>query len=158
MNQEKIGNFIAERRKKKKLTQAKLAEKLGVSINAVSKWERGLNIPNVSLFKDLCNELDFNVNELLCGEKIENDKYVSCAEKNLLILTSQIEKRKRILKNVQKVLLLFAILLFISNMIFNSMYGDKWDRSNILYMGYILMTVNFCVAIIISFLNFDNIK
>ncbi len=155
MNQERIGKFIAERRKIKKLTQAQLAEKLGVSINAVSKWERGLNIPNVSLFKDLCNELDINVNELLYGEKIEKDKYVSCAEENLLILTSQIEKRKKILKNIQKILLLFAIILFISNMIFNSIYGDNWDRSNILYMGYLLMSINFCVAIIISFLSFD---
>lgn len=155
MNQEKIGKFIAERRKDKNLTQGQLAEKLDVSINAVSKWERGLNLPNVSLFKDLCTILDININELLYGEKIENDKYKSYAEENLLILTRQIEKRKKILMKVQKFLLLFAIILFISNMIFNSMYGDNWDRSNILYIGYILMSVNFCVAVIISFLSFD---
>lgn len=155
MNQEKIGNFIAKNRKEKKITQEQLAETLGVSVNAVSKWERGLNMPDVSLFKELCNELDFNVNELLSGEKIDNDKYVNCAEENLLILTKQIEKRKRILKNIQKIPLFFAVILFILNVIFNSMYGDNWERSNILYLTYILMSINFGIAVIISFLNFD---
>ncbi len=155
MNQEKIGAFIAKCRKNKKLTQSELAEILGVSVNAVSKWERGLNIPDVSLFKPLCDELDFNVNELLSGEKIENDKYLNCAEENLLNLTKQIEKRKKMLRNIQKVLLVFAILLFILNMVFNSMYGDKWDRSNLLYVTYILMSVNFVVALTISFLSFE---
>lgn len=155
MNQEKIGPFIAECRKAKKLTQSELAEKLGVSVNAVSKWERGLNIPDVSLFNDLCNELGFNVNELLSGERIDKDKYLSCVEENLLCLTKQIEKRKKILKNIQKILLLFAVLLFILNMIFNSMCGDEWDRSNILYATYILMSVNLCLALTVSFLSFD---
>lgn len=156
MNQEKIGKFISESRKQKNLTQEQLAEKLGISVNAVSKWERGLNIPNVSLFKDLCNELDFNVNELLSGEKIDNNKYVNCAEENLLALTKQIEKRKNILKNIQKALLFFAVILFILNIALNSMYGDNWERSNILHITYILMIVNFGIAVIISFLSFDS--
>ena len=54
MNQEKIGKFIAEKRKEKKLTQEQLAEKLSISKNAVSKWERGLNLPDVSIMQDLC--------------------------------------------------------------------------------------------------------
>lgn len=155
MNQEKIGNFIARNRKQKKLTQEQLAEKLGVSVNAISKWERGLNMPDVSLFKSLCKELDFNVNELLSGEKIDHDNYLSCAEKNLMILTKQIENRKRILRNIQKILFLFAISLFLLNMILNSIYGDNWNRSNMLFVTYILMSINFGVAVIISFLNFD---
>ena len=62
MNQEKIGKFISVSRKNKDLTQEQLAEKLGVSINAVSKWERGLNLPDVSLMKTLCNILDITPN------------------------------------------------------------------------------------------------
>ena len=54
MDQKKIGKFICTLRKEKQLTQEQLAEKLGVSINAVSKWERGLSFPDVSLYKDLC--------------------------------------------------------------------------------------------------------
>lgn len=154
MNQEKIGNFIAETRKEKKLTQTQLAEKLGVSVNAVSKWERGLNIPDVSLFKDLCDELGFNVNELLSGEKIDNGKYINLAEENLLILTKQIEKRKKILRSIQRVLLSLTLILFVLSVVLNSM-GDNWGKSNILHLTYILMSVNFCIAVIISFLNFD---
>lgn len=155
MNQEKIGKFIAECRKKQKLTQEELAEKLNITYKAVSKWECGKGLPDASIMIDLCNILEINVNDLLSGKKIDNDKYIDCAEENLLILTRQIEKRKSILKNIQKILLFFAVCLFTSNIIFNSMYGDNWDRSNILHITYILMSVNLVIAVIISFLSFD---
>lgn len=155
MNQEKIGKFIALCRKEQKLTQEELAEKLNITYKAVSKWECGKGLPDASIMLDLCNILKINVNDLLSGEKVDNNKYVNSAEENLIILTKQIEKRKKILRIIQKLLLLFAIILFISNMIFNSIYGDDWDRSNILYLGYILMSVNFIIAVGISFLSFD---
>lgn len=155
MNQEKIGKFIALCRKEQKLTQEELAEKLNITYKAVSKWECGKCLPDASIMLDLCNILKINVNDLLSGEKVDNNKYVNNAEENLIILTKQIEKRKKNLKIVQKLLLLFAIILFISNMIFNSIYGDNWNRSNILYLGYTLMSVNFVIAVIISFLSFD---
>lgn len=155
MNQEKIGKFIALCRKEQKLTQEELAEKLNITYKAVSKWECGKGLPDASIMLDLCNILKINVNDLLSGEKVDNNKYVNSAEENLIILTKQIEKRKKILRIIQKLLLLFAIILFISNMIFNSIYGDNWDRSNILYLGYILMSVNFIIAAGISFLSFD---
>ena len=64
MNQVKIGKLIAKLRKEKQLTQEQLAEKMGVSINAVSKWERGLSFPDVSLLKKLCMELNISIEEL----------------------------------------------------------------------------------------------
>ena len=64
MNQEKIGKFISDCRKKKKLTQSDLAEKLGVSDRTVGNWENGRNMPDLSLFKPLCDELDITINEL----------------------------------------------------------------------------------------------
>ena len=64
MDQIKIGRFIAERRKKKNLTQMQLAEKLGITDRAVSKWENGKGMPDSSLMLDLCSELDITVNEL----------------------------------------------------------------------------------------------
>lgn len=155
MNQEKIGKFIALCRKEQKLTQEELAEKLNITYKAVSKWECGKGLPDASIMLDLCNILKINVNDLLSGEKVDNNKYVNNAEENLIILTKQIEKRKKILKIIQKLLLLFAIILFISNMIFNSIYGDDWDRSNILYLSYVLMSANFAIAVVISFLSFD---
>ena len=68
MNQEKIGNFISENRKKLNMTQEQLAEKMNVSKNAVSKWERGLNLPDASIMQDLCSILNISLNELFKGE------------------------------------------------------------------------------------------
>lgn len=84
MNQEKIGKFIAEKRKENKLTQEQLAENLSISKNAVSKWERGINLPDVSIMQDLCKILNITLNELFIGEKIADDKYKEIADNNLL--------------------------------------------------------------------------
>lgn len=84
MNQEKIGKFIANSRKKQKLTQSELAEKLGVSEKAISNWENGRNMPDVSLFKSLCELLDISVNELISGEKIEEEHYHEKADENII--------------------------------------------------------------------------
>ena len=80
MKQELVGNFIAECRKEKQLTQVQLADKLGITNRAVSKWETGKSIPDASIMLELCEVLDISVNELLCGrhldgeeEKMEND-------------------------------------------------------------------------------------
>ena len=84
MNQVKIGKFIAEERKEKNLTQEQLAEKLNISKNAVSKWERGLNLPDVSIMQDLCKILNITLNELFVGERILEEKYKEVADNNLL--------------------------------------------------------------------------
>lgn len=70
LNQEKIGKFIAERRKAQELTQKQLAEKLNVSDKAVSKWETGRSLPDNALLLDLCAMLSISVNELLSGERL----------------------------------------------------------------------------------------
>lgn len=69
MDQNKIGNFISTERKNKKLTQKELSEKLNISEKTISKWECGKGLPEVSLMKPLCKELDITVTELLNGEK-----------------------------------------------------------------------------------------
>ena len=75
MNQEKIGKLIAECRKDKKITQSELAEKLGVTDKSIGNWENGRNMPDVSLFKPLCNILGITINDLISGEKLSEDKY-----------------------------------------------------------------------------------
>ena len=82
MNQKKIGQFIAENRKKQKMTQAELAEKLGVSDRSVSKWETGRCMPDLSLFEPLCEQLGITINELLSGEKIKTEEYQNELEKD----------------------------------------------------------------------------
>ncbi len=101
MDQIKIGRFIAERRKLKNLTQMQLAEKLGLTDRAISKWERGKGMPDSSLMLDLCAELDISVNELLCGEVIEMTNYNEKAEEQLLQMAKEKEQRDRELLHIE---------------------------------------------------------
>lgn len=94
----KIGKFIAFCRKKKNLTQEQLAEKLYITDRAVSKWERGLSLPDASIMLELCNILGINVNELLIGEEIMMKDYNEKTEELLVELARQDEiKNKRII-------------------------------------------------------------
>ena len=87
MNQEVIGKFIAKQRKLKELTQEELAEKLGITKNAVSKWERGLCLMDMSLLKPLSEILDVSVNDILAGEIIDNKDIEKKSEENIIKLT-----------------------------------------------------------------------
>ena len=68
INNEKVGSYISELRKAKKLTQKDLADKLYVSDKTVSKWERGVSMPSIPLLMPLANLFDITVTELLKGE------------------------------------------------------------------------------------------
>lgn len=118
MNQEKIGKFIAKLRKEKNMTQEQLAEKMGVSINAVSKWERGISFPDVSLYKKLCNELNINIEELINGEKDKSEK-----AKEKAIMTSI--KDKEILKMKSKKLFIIISLIFFIVLVSFTIYNSK---------------------------------
>ena len=84
MNQDKIGKFIAECRKKRNMTQSELGEKLGVTKKSVSNWENGRNMPDLSLFKPLCRELDITLNDLMSGEKVREKEYQEKLEENII--------------------------------------------------------------------------
>lgn len=84
MNQEKIGSFIASKRKVKGLTQEQLAEKLGITKNAVSKWEQGLSLMDMSLLKPLSKILEVSINEILAGEVIEDESLKAKADENIV--------------------------------------------------------------------------
>ena len=84
MNQIKIGAFISERRKAKGWTQSQLAEKLEITDKAVSKWETGRSMPDLSLFMPLCTLLDVTLNELFAGERIAEEKWKERADEVLM--------------------------------------------------------------------------
>lgn len=84
MDNLKIGNLIAECRKQKKMTQKELADKLGVTDKSVSKWERGICLPDVSLYMELCNILEISLNEFFLGERIKDKEFKKKADENLL--------------------------------------------------------------------------
>jgi len=84
MDQEKIGKLIAECRKSKKMTQVELARLLGVTDKSVSKWENGICLPDVSLYKKLCEILGITLNEFFAGEKLTDETFKEVADNNLL--------------------------------------------------------------------------
>lgn len=100
MDQIKIGKFIASCRNEQGMTQAVLAEKLGISDRAVSKWETGKSMPDSGIMLELCELLKINVNELLSGEHITMEDYNTKSEEVILGLKSENEKyAKRLLRS-----------------------------------------------------------
>ena len=114
MNQEKIGKFISELRRRKKLTQEQLAEKLGITDRAVSKWENGRGMPDLSLMKPLCKELEITINELLSGEKIDKKDYQNKSEENLLNTIDYTDKKINKIKLIFKISIGLILLVFIT--------------------------------------------
>ncbi len=95
MDQIKIGRFIAESRKKVKLTQIQLAEKLGITDKAISKWETGKSMPDTAIMLQLCDILEISVNELLSGEKISMEKTNQKNEQLLLDMSKELERKNK---------------------------------------------------------------
>ncbi len=115
MNQEKIGKFIAECRKKKNMTQQELAEKLGVSDRTIGNWENGRNMPDLSLLKPLCDALNITLNDLMSGEIIKEKDYQEKLEENI-INTIDYSTRKIGKKNnfIGWIFIAFGVLLSIT--------------------------------------------
>ena len=108
MNQERIGKFIAKCRKDKKMTQQELAEKLGVTDKSIGNWENGRNMPDLSLFKPLCDELDITINDLLSGEKIKKEVYQEKFEENII---NTIDYSSKKIKEKSKIISIILIVL-----------------------------------------------
>lgn len=94
LDQKKTGRFIAEIRKERGLTQKELAEQLGVTNKAISKWECGRSMPDNSILMELCHALQINVNELLSGERLSFDSYSGKAEENMMNLMKVTEEER----------------------------------------------------------------
>ena len=106
----KIGKFIAEKRKEKKLTQEGLAEKLGVTPKTISRWENGNYMPDISLLKPLSEELGITLNDLISGEKVDKEHYQEKLEENI-ISTIDYTSKKVYEKNkvIAEILMFFGL-------------------------------------------------
>ena len=148
MDQIKIGKFIAECRKKNKLTQMQLAENLNITDRAISKWENGKGMPDSSIMLDLCNELKISVNELLSGEIIKMEDYKKQAEENLLKMEKEREEKDRQLLNLEVVIgyfssITFLILIFVASFV----EMPSWLRLVLIVFGSIVFAVGVSKAI-----------
>ena len=111
MNQIKIGKFISELRKEKNMTQKDLAIKLNVTDRAISNWENGRRMPDISLFKPLCETLNITINELLSGEKIPKEKIKKTSEELLIKTLKKTKKVKKKSTNIIIILIIISIIL-----------------------------------------------
>ncbi|MEY8391173.1 XRE family transcriptional regulator [Lachnospiraceae bacterium] len=146
MNQNEIGRFIASCRKEKGLTQVQLAEQLNITNRAVSKWETGKSIPDVSIMIKLCDILGITVNELLSGERIAMEDYKAKAEENMLLLQEKKAKAEKSFRRLEKVWLVVAVLLTPIHFAINYYFPDNNGTGIglvILFIGLILYTVHF---------------
>lgn len=114
MNQEKIGKFILELRKEKNMTQQELADKIGVTDRAISKWENGRGMPDLSLMKPLCKELGITINELISGEKISKNEYQEKLEENILNTIDYTDKKIKSKSKVFKIIIGIITILIVS--------------------------------------------
>ncbi len=115
MNQEKIGKFIAKCRKQRKMTQSELGEKLGVTEKSISNWENGRNMPDLSLFKPLCKELNISLNDLLSGEVVTEKEYQEKFEENIINTIDYSNKKIENRNNfIGLLLIFFGVLISIT--------------------------------------------
>lgn len=117
MNQIKVGAFIAKCRKEQNLTQLQLAQKLMVTDRAVSKWERGKGMPDVSIMLDLCEIFGITVNELLIGKRIDMKKDDQNNEKLLLDMAEEINKKNKIIWTDMWVIIIISVIALLGGMV-----------------------------------------
>ena len=150
MNLERIGKFIAKKRQEKGFTQENLAEELDISNRAVSKWERGICLPDANNMAKLCKLFDISYNELLSGEVINQKDYKKHSEK-LLEEFSKIEtatnKKFFLYENVigYMATIPFLVLCFVASYV----EMPTWMRIVLIVLGLILVIVgdSFCIKI-----------
>lgn len=150
MDQIKIGKFIAECRKKANLTQMQLAEKLGITDKAISKWERGIAMPDSSIMLELCDILDISVNDLLCGEVVTMDNYNKEMENKLIEMLRQKEEADKRLLKLEIVLGIIAILPLIAAVIIASVIPmEEWKAGLLVGLSLLplLIATPFAIAI-----------
>ena len=116
----KIGRYIAGKRKNLGMTQKQLAEKIGMSDKSVSKWERGICLPDVSLYFDLCSLLGISINEFLAGEDIVHENIEKKSEENIISVVTDSKRKQKSLKYIICALLILSV--FTTAVIATSLY------------------------------------
>ncbi len=114
----KIGKYIAFKRKEQGLTQKQLAEKLNMSDKSVSKWERGICLPDVTVYLELCKILGISINEFLAGEDIPKETIEQKAEENIIQITKDNKNKQKYLKKIIRLLIVMLVVFIFITSIF----------------------------------------
>lgn len=148
MDQIKIGKFIQERRKEKRLTQSELAEKLDVTDRAVSKWENGNCIPDASNIQELCKILNITINDLFSGCVVDMRDNEKKLEENLLEMIKIKEKRDKELLILEIFIgVIVSIIMFLCIMIASFVQMEDWIRIVLIVFAIIPFAIGISYAI-----------
>ena len=148
MDQLKIGRFIAEKRKEHGYTQMQLAEQLGITDRAVSKWETGKSLPDASIMLRLCELLNITVNDLLSGEVVSMKSYDETTQKNLIEMVRQKEKSDKRLLSAEIVLAVISTMFLFSLVITAALAElQAWIRVLLICCGFVQFAVAMMFAL-----------
>lgn len=150
MEQAKIGKFIASKRKEQGLTQLQLAEKLGITDRAVSKWETGKSLPDASLMPELCKLLKITINDLLCGEVVSVENYNEKAEKALLEMVKKEEMQNKKLMMYENVIGFGSTISFLIQVLVAVFFVKNTTAQILLFIlafAFLIVGVSFALKI-----------
>jgi len=148
MDQIKIGRFISAQRKEKGYTQAALAEKLGITDRAVSKWETGKSLPDSSIMLELCDILSISANELLKGEKIAMEDLKNVSESLVMELKIKSEENARMLLKLEIVLGIVNVIALGGFFFGGAILLDETDNH---VLGYVMIVLGVIILFIFAF-------
>ncbi len=151
MDQVKIGKFIADRRKSVDLTQMQLAEKLGLTDRAISKWETGKSLPDSSVMLQLCDILKITVNDLLSGEVVSMENYQEKNDEMLIAMLKEKEEKDKMLLRAELIIGIVSFLPLLLATIFVAYNQSlaEWKRGVIVLASIVpfLIAVPFLIKI-----------
>lgn len=148
MDQVKIGRFIAQRRKANNMTQMQLAEKLGITDRAVSKWETGKSLPDVAIMPELCGLLNITINDLFNGEVVVMEDYKEKSEKLLIEMAKQKEQADKNLLALEILIGVLSVIILLGFTFAASFFDmPDWARICLIIAGVIPCLVGLFFAL-----------
>lgn len=149
MDLNKTGKFIALIRKEKGLTQRELAEKLNLSEKTISKWERGVGFPDISLILPLCKCLEIDAIELMTGERLQDKQYRINAENNLLKLMDKTSpKLKYTISTISAIVTILITLGLI--LLAGFVIEEVWIKILVCVMSVLLVVSNIALILLVA--------
>ncbi len=157
MDNTKFGKFVSELRKEKNMTQKELAKKLNLTDKAISKWERGLSFPDITILNSLANELGIEISELLNGERgnkneVDIDKLI---KDTIEEINKTKEKRKKRILKTKKFIVVLSIIILLLSLILQTVYIFVLEKHGFEYViDSMFYIVNQIIIVCISMITF----
>lgn len=116
MDTQKIGKFLKELRKKNNMTQEQLGERIGVTNKTISRWETGNYMPPIESLKLLSDIYQISINEIISGERLNEETYKEAAEDNITDALEKMESKEKTFENIMLIVMGVTFVLAIAIM------------------------------------------